>query len=469
VSAPSAKADTSPKDWGNHSMKFQRHTSCIVIWSMCALWFAAPARAADAISCGRNLDEIKNSASAILPWEADFPGIWWEARAKYYVIAAVDSIRGSADADLRFARNDAALLAQRLCQVGFEAAGGADAAVLTGPNATADNVIRAAKAVQQVPGEREPLLVVYYSGHGLRDAPGNRLSLQFWDQDDISVGDGTSLDSLLSRIRAVLPRFQLLVVIDACFSGAALALSGVDPSLLENVTLLMSSAKDEFSRPLLRDDGTEVSAFTGFVLNLLEKDDEWWKADTDRDGLLWAEDVFHFADDAFAELSTRNPGAFQSPMYSAFGRPQLFAYDRRHLENAHSPRRGSFIRVQLQVARGVDGTITINKERVQPVDLQVTVSAGGKPLGTTALSTEQSTALALGGVLQLPVPGAPTGQLTYSLSTRGKVLAIGSFDLKKTDAVLLIDDEDKSLLTSHVGKKQGGALSGALVLEKVSQ
>ncbi|MER6995798.1 caspase family protein [Streptomyces sp. NPDC000410] len=139
--------------------------------------------------------------------------------------------------------------------------------VLTDPQYPAEML----DAVHQAGEEATDTLVVYYAGHGMRDADSADLYLALGDSRDNVGYTAVAYQHLRSALRASRAR-RKIVVLDCCFSGrAARTLAGADDVLaaqaaVDGAYVLTASPGDRLA---LAPDGERYTAFTGELLNVL--------------------------------------------------------------------------------------------------------------------------------------------------------------------------------------------------------
>lgn len=144
-------------------------------------------------------------------------------------------------------------------------------------------------------GQRDDVLLVYYSGHG-RLSGDNRLFLSTVDTDTsrlpVSAIPSTFLRDCMDGSAAQI----FVVILDCCHSGAFRGGSQVE-ALHGRGTFVMSSSR---ARQLANDgDGKSPSPFTAAFVEALTTPD----TDTDHDGQITFDDVY---ERAYARLAARN-------------------------------------------------------------------------------------------------------------------------------------------------------------------
>ncbi|MCQ4206820.1 caspase family protein [Streptomyces longispororuber] len=124
--------------------------------------------------------------------------------------------------------------------------------------------------VHQAGNEATDTLIVYYSGHGMRDAESSDLYLALGDSRDNRGYTAVAYQHLRASLRAARAR-RKIVILDCCFSGRAARALGGDEVLaaqaaVDGAYVLTSSPRD---RVALAPDGERHTAFTGELLGIL--------------------------------------------------------------------------------------------------------------------------------------------------------------------------------------------------------
>ncbi|GGU03788.1 caspase family protein [Streptomyces violascens] len=124
--------------------------------------------------------------------------------------------------------------------------------------------------VHQAAGEATDTLLVYYAGHGMRDAESADLYLALGDSRENMGYTAVAYQHLRAVLRASRAR-RKIVILDCCFSGrAARALGGDDvlaaQAAVDGAYVLTASPRD---RVALAPDGERHTAFTGELLGIL--------------------------------------------------------------------------------------------------------------------------------------------------------------------------------------------------------
>ena len=211
-----------------------------------AFAFAAPEE-----TCPVDLAKIfERQNSVSLPWDRDTLGRVWAQRPKYYLIVGVTKIAGAENADDDFAKVDIAAVESRLCQLGYAPVPNAPhGGVLGGIDATQDNLFSSLESTADISSEN-PLLIFYFSGHGIPGQNGDDLYLPLFNSKALTIIQSQSLKTILAKLRSTY-QGDLIVVLDACFSGTATVgrlLTTVDD--FRRTAILTSSSYDEYSYPI---------------------------------------------------------------------------------------------------------------------------------------------------------------------------------------------------------------------------
>ncbi|CAG7648049.1 Caspase domain-containing protein [Actinacidiphila bryophytorum] len=122
--------------------------------------------------------------------------------------------------------------------------------------------------VQSAGEDAEDTLLVYYAGHGLRDADSSDLYLALTGSRANTGYTAVGYQHLRAVVRQSRAR-RKIIVLDCCFSGrAAKALTGgiIDEAAVDGAYVLAASPRD---RVALAPDGEMHTAFTGELLDIL--------------------------------------------------------------------------------------------------------------------------------------------------------------------------------------------------------
>jgi hypothetical protein len=138
-----------------------------------------------------------------------------EGRDIYGIFVGISDYQGE-DADLALTAKDAERVHEGLLQVGMKAS---NSRRLLDSQATRSNLVAAVRALGSKMDEND-LLVLFYSGHGDRKI---REEFQRDDADGmdetLTLYDGDYIDDDLDALLSAHTRGQVLLVLDACFSG----------------------------------------------------------------------------------------------------------------------------------------------------------------------------------------------------------------------------------------------------------
>jgi len=388
-------------------------------------------------TCDRSIRQIQQAGSDVLPWEKDNVGHSWEARRKYYLTVSVTGIEGQPDAALEFAAVDANLVSQTLCRFGYQpVVEDASKSILKGEQATSRNVDRIIDGLS-IPDDpvTPPLLVIYYSGHAVTTDDGKDLYLQFHDQDKISVAAGTSLSEIVKKLRSAY-QGDLVLVLDACFSGKGAVgrvLGDLGPNL---TTVLTSSGQTEYSLPVTLQNGTTMSAFTSVLLDGLNTD--WESVDSDHDGIVWPEDIGRYATYRLEQyFGAGRITKRMTPYVTTIQNSAPLAYDRLKLKNIDTLPRKLFVPVTVTfpAPSGNDVASVLGrvfgmagKPDASIADVaSAVISVAGKVLATVPKTAGSA---AHNVIVQLP-RDATEFSVAYIDNAASKVLAVQNFDLAK--------------------------------------
>ena len=210
-------------------------------------------------------------------------------------------------------------------------------------------------------------VIVYYSGHGVKDPTDKDVWLQLAGQTRVSDHLGISIGGLIETARGASYLGELHVIVDACFSGqGALTGSLTLKEFGKQTTVFTSSSDIQNSYPIQVDPTHKLSAFTHTLLRAWGP--EWGTADDNGDGIL-----------QFPELATFSILAlkkyFLQKAIDAEMRPQLmgthheeifFGYRREHVTRWHSTTREALNLLALERSLITRVTVTPGKDPVTP-------------------------------------------------------------------------------------------------------
>lgn len=223
-----------------------------------------------------------------IPEQADGPFQVWKEKDKYFLVIAVDQT-GVKGTDLDFARVDGREVADTLANLGYKPLL-ENARLLTGEQTNRDNVISALEGLKDlVP---PATVIVYYSGHGITGEQEPNLWLQLSGQDKMGSRHGVTLSEVVKTPRMVGYNGELIVILDAGYSGrATLSETLTLKDLGEKTIIFSSSIKKQNSQTIQLPEGKK-SAFTHTLLNALGS--QWATADGNRDGILQFSELNNF-------------------------------------------------------------------------------------------------------------------------------------------------------------------------------
>lgn len=250
----------------------------------------------------------------------------WDSQSKYFVV--VSATKSSVpDANLDFSTVNGEFVASRLREHGYQQLNDP----LTGEQATKNNFVKALHKINSLPDNG--LVVVYYSGHGVKADDDSELWLQLYGED-LGSSFGISVSQLISAAREASYHGELIIVIDSCFSGHG-TLNSLSPRQLDKTTILTSSSDIEPSRILTLADNSKSSAFTFFLTEALTNG--WLNADRDRDGILEHSELLTYLQSRLtcAKLENKIDGPM-SPKPFIFSNERFFAYDQTKVRNWES-------------------------------------------------------------------------------------------------------------------------------------
>lgn len=334
----------------------------------------------DQSACPADLNKkFEQQSSKTLPWNKDQLGHNWAARPKYFIVIGVTEIGGSdpPNKPQDFAMVDAENVASRLCDLGYGPVPGAPHnSILSGSNATRDNILAAIEKTAQIPSNR-PLLILYYSGHGLSDASPQDLYLPLYDSKALTVTQSQSLKDLLTKLRNNYSG-DLIMVLDACFSGtAAVAKLFDNVNEFSKTAILTSSSVEEFSYPITVETKRQ-SAFTHFFLRALQTGGDV------NDGIVTLGDA-HLAVTANLITQYKDPNippeqklpGPMTPSITAVGVPRMVAYSRDNIVKANTTRR-FYYSLEAQIV----STFQIDTLEAGNLPSKIVIFSRGKKIAT---------------------------------------------------------------------------------------
>jgi len=264
-----------------------------------------------------------------IPEESDGPFQIWKEKDKYFLVIAVDHTAPN-ETGLDLSKVDGSKVADSFNKLGYQPLL-ENTRFLSGEQTNQNKVISALKILKDL--ESPATVIVYYSGHGVTSQQEPHLWLQLSGQDKVGPGYGISLRELVRTPRVEGYNGELIVILDASYSGRASlseALSLQD--LSENTIIFSSSSTKQNSQTLRLPDG-QKSAFTYTLLKALSS--QWSTADENVDGILRLSELnnfsrvqlnMHFQNKDIPELMKPK---LTSPPYDEF----FLAYQRDQVQN----------------------------------------------------------------------------------------------------------------------------------------
>jgi tetratricopeptide (TPR) repeat protein len=250
--------------------------------------------------------------------ESDGPFQIWEEKDKYFLVITVDHT-GLKATDIDLPRVDGPKVANTFSMLGYKPLL-ENHRYLNGKQSNRDNVLSALQLLKNL--APPATVIVYYSGHGVTSETEPHLWLQLSGQDSVGPGHGITLSEVLKTPRMLGYNGELIVIVDASYSGKtplseAFELQGLG----ENTIILSSSSVKQHSQTLRLPDGNK-SAFTHTMVKALGS--QWSTADENRDGIL-----------SFSELNTftriQLRGHFQNNDIPELMKPKLIRPQRETL------------------------------------------------------------------------------------------------------------------------------------------
>lgn len=279
---------------------------------------------------------------------------YWEGRAKRFVMVAATTTQQEGT-ELAFAAVDAARVRATLESLGYHAL--SDSALLAGEDATRSGVLKAITRLEEHPLSEESSLIFDYSGHGkplaaptggVRD-----LELLLYDSDPGVDNTGLALTTVVEQFRKFYQGWLILVV-DACFSGAGIgALSLAD--LGRNTAILASSDLHQTSHAM-EVEGEHVSAFSYRLEQNLTED--WTQTDQANDGIITVGELGLSVENDLATLfDEKRIGGPMTPFFP-LNATLLLAYDTARVQRWQSPFRTYYLRRAIE-KRGASAPVLL--------------------------------------------------------------------------------------------------------------
>ncbi|MCZ6802071.1 MAG: tetratricopeptide repeat protein [Nitrospirae bacterium] len=234
-----------------------------------------------------SLTSYSSSPLPGIPKEQDGPFQVWQEKNKYFLVVAVNET-GVKGTELPFAAVDGRKVSEGLENLGYT-----QLATLIGKDASLPSFRKWLKEIRTLPDNST--VIVYYSGHGATDEtdPDRDLWVQLYGQEALGAQEGMSVTEIIKRARGTDWEGDLVLIMDACYSGQALLSRALSLDLLGAKTVIFTSSKETQNSysvdiPL----GDKMSAFTYSLLQGLGP--EWSSADANEDGILQFGEIRRF-------------------------------------------------------------------------------------------------------------------------------------------------------------------------------
>ena len=221
--------------------------------------------------------------------EAD---LYWKSRPKYFLVVAASKTAG-VGTDLPFTKVDGQKVSQALASKGYERLD-----LLEGRRATLDNFLEQLQRIRAF--EPEAVVVVYYSGHGVKDPQEKDLWLQLYGQTQFKDHFGLSLSGLVGAARGSTYKGDLVIILDSCYSGHGAVTSQLSLREADRTVIFASSSTYQKSYSINRGTPDEMSAFTHYLLAGLGPD--WAQVDGDADGIVLYSDLQAYISNRLLQL-----------------------------------------------------------------------------------------------------------------------------------------------------------------------
>jgi len=414
---------------------------------------AMPSPASVGSACTFDSEAARN-ASAALDWASDYVGQNWVSRSKYFILTAVTSINAPSDPNaLPFTATDVNLIKNTLCRFGYQpVSNDSQIGVLTGPQATRDHVSTAIGQLRGIPQDEDPLVIFYYSGHAVTSGDANGdLFLQFAEQTQIDTAHGTPLSDVVRRIRSVY-KGELVIILDACYSGTAAVSDVLSAPVFAGVTIITSSADNQVSYPI-DVDGQQVSAFSDALVRGLTQDLD--RLDADRDGIVWADDLAEYTTVVLADFAhTGRIPRRMTPYLTVLRKKLVVAYDRGHLSDPNTLPRQYWFAISVTNNTGM-GTTVANVFRAIAGAQRVTAPASVVVEVRDVNATER---LASGQLTRASATGASSYEAVLRLPTI----------VTKDDAGRVVEKTVPPVLNVLVGDEHGNTVSQTIDLSSLT-
>ena len=136
--------------------------------------------------------------------------------------------------------------------------------LLAGEQSTRDNVFSALKKLENL--APPATAIIYYSGHGITGRQETSVWLQLSGQDTMAPGKGISLNEVVKTPRELGYTGELVVILDASYSGEGPLAAALKLKNLGEKTLIFSSSTLKQHSQALRLPFGQMSAFHDTVL-----------------------------------------------------------------------------------------------------------------------------------------------------------------------------------------------------------
>jgi hypothetical protein len=260
----------------------------------------------------------------------DFHEVATGSGKRHALVVGINDYRQGVDGALNkldFAARDAEALARTLSTRG----GFSQDAVtlLRDAEATRDKVIEALKALRSRVGE-DDVVLFYFSGHGSMGTGSDGKGHYYLIPQDGTLADlnkSALMDDLMEELIGQLPSRQVVIVLDACFSGggggairargvrnANLTVPPAPRPLIEPTSgrIFMAASKPE--QVAWEDDQRKGGLFTSYVIEGLSG-----AADRDGRGVVTALDLYQFVSPRVRDYARQEIKADQTPILEVRG------------------------------------------------------------------------------------------------------------------------------------------------------
>lgn len=220
---------------------------------------------------------------------------WWKSQARFYLLIA--SSANDTFGHLEYVeKQDLPRMKQLLTNAGFDPVPGTSD--LVGMNATTSRVEQALNAIPSQVSENT-LVIVYFTGHGIKVDPPGLLSLKLAGTDKLDI------TTLLADARTDQTgrkfRGTLIVTIDSCDSGQAALTAQLRAEDAYKTWILVSSSSDQSSHEYAPPGADPVSAFTYVLTDGIEN--HWDQIDKDHSGFIKLSDLAQYIFATFPDLN----------------------------------------------------------------------------------------------------------------------------------------------------------------------